>query len=524
MTILLRALPALLLLAGSLDAQNESASEEALKEEAARLPVLREALRRTALILVQNGQKWIPIGSGGVISPEGHVVTCAHVVEGGRQAFPSAEFAVVLSDGKLHEAKRLGKNSNNDIALLKIEGEKLPCFDLADVRPAKDESILALGYPAGNVGMSQDFRDGTLPHASVALGRVLDPNRRFVIPSEHGWKFYPDCIESDTPIFMGNSGGPLVDLQGRLVGLNAAISSAGKSYTLSAASILSALDEMKKGRDVEGKRVEDGMKGEDYGRILGDILGWSDPSGGEREYLRPGFARMAEARKSGVLRITRGRDTVGHATVLDADGNLVAASAALDRKSAWAKALEAIGEQLKKDKDLWSLWEDARKLLGLEEGVEVRLPSGKRVKAEVVRRSEKLGVVHLKIDPSGEKLVPIPEAEAVGMEPGRWVAVLGGGALPIAVGLLSAPKHTIASGMRIPMSFQDYIDAWANDEVKPREFVDIILFDARLAPRELGAPLCDGRGRMIGVAIFHPSRGTTYAVPIGDLRKEFGVK
>lgn len=517
MKTFLRALP-LFFLAIPVLAQDEPASESALKAETDRIPVVREAMKRTAMILFRYGGNWAPIGSGGVVSPDGHVVTCAHVIEGGRLFTSDTKFAVVLADGKIREAQVLGRNSSNDIGLLKVEGDKLPHFDLTDTRPALGDSVIALGYPAGNVGNSMDFKDGTTPNPSIALGRVIDPNRRFVIPSEMGWKYYPDCIESDTPIFMGNSGGPLVDLRGRLVGLNAAISHGGKSYTLSVESIKLAYDDLKAGRDVEGRKAEDGMKLRDVGKLLGDVFGISDAGGVEREYLRADFARMSAARKSGVIPLYRGRDRVAYATVLDKDGHLAASAAAVDRRSLWAKALEKVGEGL--GDDLKKVWNDAMNFLTREGPLEARLPSGRRVKVEIAKKSEKLGLVLLKVD---ERLEPIPDADAAGLEPGRWVAVLGGGERPITVGLLSAPKHTVAAGARVPLGFKDFLETWANGDHKSREFVDIILFDAALSTHDLGTPLCDGRGRMIGITIFHPARGTSYAVPVAEAKKELGL-
>lgn len=507
-------------------AQDEAASEAALKEEAARIPVVREAIRKTALIEAKASGKNIPMGSGAVVSADGYVVTCAHVSEGlAMVAGAEKALQVVLSDGRRREATIVGTNSTNDIALLKVDAEKLPHFDLsADPKAEAGDWAIALGYPAGNVGSPMDKKGDASATPSVALGKVVDPKRRFLVQSLQGAKYYPDCLESDVPIFMGNSGGPLVNAKGELLGLNAAISRNGRSFTLSAASIVRCYEAMKAGKEVHGEKFQEEMKWEDYGRVLWDTLGWSGGGGPEREYLREPFERMAEARRGGVLPVYRGEDRVGSATVLDAEGRMVASATALDRKGIGFRIMEAMDKGVAGDPTLKDLWDKARGLFGKETPLEVRLPSGRRVPAVEENRSAKFGLVLLKVDAGDEKLEPIPVADGSSMEPGRWVAALDGGKAAAAVGILSSPKHSVDASMRFPLSVTDWVDAWLNDELKPKEYIDILLFDARLGLRQLGAPLCDGRGKMIGIALFHPCRGVSYAAPIAEVRNEFGLK
>lgn len=513
----------LFLLTLPLRAQDAPASDDALAEEKARVPVVREAILRTVLVETAMGELTMPLGSGAVVSAEGHVVTCAHVVEAvsilGQK---EGAFRVVLSDGKRYEAKLLGRNSANDIALLKIEAEKLPHFDLArDRRPARGEGVIALGFPAGNIGTSPRHGNEGAPNPSVALGRVTRPDKKFLVAATGGNKYYPDCIESDTPVFMGNSGGPLVNAKGELVGLNAAISMGGKTYTLSVGSIARCYDELKAGKDVPGERAEEGMDWDEYGKALLDMVGTSEPAA-ERPYLREPFAATAAARRRGVLVLWRGRERIGLATVLDGKGSLVATTRAVDRRGFFDKVAEKV-DKVAEESGLRDLWNNTKDFLGIGKPVEVALPSGRRVRATVGKRSDRFGLALLTIDPGNEELAPIPEADAATIEPGRWVAVLDGGDLPAAVGLLSTPKHSVDAVQRIPFSLSEWFDALRDGELRRKEFRDVILFDARLEPGQLGSPLCDARGRMIGIAIFHPSRGTTYAAPIGEVRKDLGL-
>lgn len=506
--------------AGSSGGQDDTASQAALKAEETRVGVVREALKKTALVGVASGDTTVPAGSGAVISADGLIVTCAHVVEGARAAV-GGDFRIVLADGTTHEAKVLGLNSKNDIALLKIEAEKLPHFELADRRPAKDELVIALGYPMGNVGDPWKNK-GQAVHPSVALGRVLEPSRKFGVQTQDGGKYYPDCIESDTPIFMGNSGGPLVNEKGELVGLNAAIAWSGKSYTLSSGSICRCLDTLKDGRDADGEQGE--LSPEDYGKILWDALGLSGAAEGERAWILEDFAAIAKARRASVLTLLRGEKVVGCATVLDAKGRLVASMHAVDKKGFWSRIADEI-EKGVEDEGIRSFLKGAREFLGLEESEALRakLPSGRTVSVTVEKKSTKLGLALLSIEPGDEKLTPVPAGDLEKAEPGSWVAVVGTRDVPIAAGLLSTRKHTVNSAMKVPLSPTEWFESWTNDDLKEREFVDVILFDARLAPEELGTPLCDSRGRLLGITIYHPSRGTSYAASMAGVYKEFGL-
>jgi len=140
-------------------------------------------------------------GSGVIIdASDGLIVTNHHVVDG------AATISVQLHDGRTVEAELLGSDANTDVALLRVEAEGLSDLQFADVETvAIGDYVVAIGNP---FGIGQTVTSGIVS----ALGRTgLNRNN------------YEDFIQTDAAINMGNSGGALVDLEGRLIGINTAI-------------------------------------------------------------------------------------------------------------------------------------------------------------------------------------------------------------------------------------------------------------------------------------------------------------
>ncbi len=140
------------------------------------------------------------LGSGVIVSTEGYLLTNNHVVEG------ASDIEVQLADGRQTTARLIGTDPETDLAVLKIEIERLPVIAFGDV-PALQvgDPVLAIGNPF-NVG--QTVTSGIVS----ALGR----NRL-------GLSTFENFIQTDAAINPGNSGGALVDAQGNLVGINTAI-------------------------------------------------------------------------------------------------------------------------------------------------------------------------------------------------------------------------------------------------------------------------------------------------------------
>lgn len=141
------------------------------------------------------------LGSGVILSEDGYILTNNHVVDG------ADEIKVALADDKTtFDAKVIGTDPQTDIAVLKVEGQKLPAITLTDSDKLEvGDFVLAIGNPFG-VGQT------------VTAGIVSAKGRGGM-----GIVDYEDFIQTDASINPGNSGGALVDAEGRLVGINTAI-------------------------------------------------------------------------------------------------------------------------------------------------------------------------------------------------------------------------------------------------------------------------------------------------------------
>jgi Do/DeqQ family serine protease len=140
------------------------------------------------------------VGSGVIVSPQGYLLTNNHVVEG------ASEIEVGLKDGREAKARLVGTDPDTDIAVLKIELDRLPAVTLGNVDALQvGDQVLAIGNPF-NVG--QTVTSGIVS----ALGR-----------NQLGLSTFENFIQTDAAINPGNSGGALVDVHGQLVGINTAI-------------------------------------------------------------------------------------------------------------------------------------------------------------------------------------------------------------------------------------------------------------------------------------------------------------
>ena len=140
------------------------------------------------------------LGSGVIISPSGYILTNNHVVEG------ADEIEVILNDTRKAKAKVIGTDPDTDLAILKIELDKLPVIVLGNSDTlAIGDAVLAIGNP---FGVGQTVTGGIVS----ALGR-----------NQLGINTFENFIQTDAAINPGNSGGALVDVNGALMGINTAI-------------------------------------------------------------------------------------------------------------------------------------------------------------------------------------------------------------------------------------------------------------------------------------------------------------
>ena len=157
-------------------------------------------------------------GSGFVVRPDGYVVTNNHVIQG------ASEVQVHLPGGDTYDAAVVGRDDVRDIAVLKIDATGLP---FAEFAPAG----LRVGDWVMTMGNALDLMGGP----TVTLGIVSGLGR--TMQTEQYPNFFYDLIQTDAAINTGNSGGPLVDLQGKVVGINQATlrQAQGISFAISAA-------------------------------------------------------------------------------------------------------------------------------------------------------------------------------------------------------------------------------------------------------------------------------------------------
>lgn len=149
------------------------------------------------------------LGSGVIISPDGIILTNNHVIAEGRRGTVADEILVRLHNGREYPAEVIGRDPSTDIAVLRINAENLPALTFADSEKIRvGDIVFAIGNP---------FSLG----ATVTQG-IVSATRRTNL-GILGQGSYEDFIQTDASINRGNSGGALVDAQGRLIGINTAI-------------------------------------------------------------------------------------------------------------------------------------------------------------------------------------------------------------------------------------------------------------------------------------------------------------
>jgi serine protease Do len=186
-----------------------------------------EMFHRFEQRMAPRTEKMRALGSGFIIDPAGYVVTNNHVID------DADEITVTLQDGRKFTAKLVGRDPKTDVALLKIAGDgKLPALEFADSDKARvGDWVIAVGNPFGLGG-------------TVTAGIISARNRDI-----HSGP-YDDYFQVDAPINKGNSGGPLFDMDGKVLGINTAIyspngGSIGIGFAIPAAVAKPVIDQLR---------------------------------------------------------------------------------------------------------------------------------------------------------------------------------------------------------------------------------------------------------------------------------------
>jgi serine protease Do len=206
----------------------------------------------------ENGPKGVGLGSGFVIESDGYIVTNNHVVE------DADKVKVRMADDREFDADVIGTDPQTDLALIKVDATGLPELALGDSSALRvGDDVIAVGNPFG--------LGGTVTRGIVsALGRDINAGP------------YVDFIQTDAAINRGNSGGPLLNLEGEVIGVNSAIyspngGSVGVGFAIPSNTVKSVVAQLK-----STGSVERGWLGVTIQTVTPEIaaaLGMDDPHG-----------------------------------------------------------------------------------------------------------------------------------------------------------------------------------------------------------------------------------------------------
>ncbi len=228
------------------------------------------------------------IGSGFIFTEEGHILTNEHVVEN------AEEILVAMSNGQEKKAEIVGSDPVADVALLKIKGEALPHIKLGDSENLIiGEWAIALGNPFGLFVKSD-------PTVTVGVISALD---RDFNREQGGGRVYQDMIQTDASINNGNSGGPLCNADGEVVGMNTFIYTSGANqsgsigigFAIPANRIKHIVEELKSKKAVD-RNFWIGIYGSNLTPYLSRQLGFPSTDGA----LVKGIENKSPAKKAGL--------------------------------------------------------------------------------------------------------------------------------------------------------------------------------------------------------------------------------
>ncbi|WP_371868418.1 Do family serine endopeptidase [Duganella margarita] len=205
------------------------------------------------------------VGSGFILSADGYVMTNAHVVDGADEVF------VTLTDKREFKAKVLGADASTDVAVLKIEGDKLPFLRMGDSNKIRaGEWVIAIGSP---FNLENTVTAGIISAKSRDTGEYLA------------------LIQSDVAVNPGNSGGPLINMRGEVIGINSQIATLsggynGISFAVPINEAIRVSEQLKKNGKVTRGRI--GVQIGEVSKEVAESLGLKNAQGAEVALVEPG--------------------------------------------------------------------------------------------------------------------------------------------------------------------------------------------------------------------------------------------
>ncbi|NRO96872.1 Do family serine endopeptidase [Paraburkholderia sp. NMBU_R16] len=237
------------------------------------------------------------LGSGFIISNDGYILTNAHVIDGANVV------TVKLTDKREFRAKVIGTDKQSDVAVIKIEASNLPVVKIGDPQQSKvGQWVVAIGSPYG-------FENTVTSGIISAKGRSL--------PDEN----YTPFIQTDVPVNPGNSGGPLFNLQGQVIGINSMIYSQtggfqGLSFAIPIDEAMRVKDELVKHGHVSRGRLGVAVQG--VNQTLANSFGLPKPAGALVSSVDPGGPAAKAGLQAGDVILAVNGAAVGDSTDLPA--------------------------------------------------------------------------------------------------------------------------------------------------------------------------------------------------------------
>lgn len=231
------------------------------------------------------------LGSGYIISPDGYILTNHHV------AGNASKIVVTMTNGEKYDAEIIGSDMVSDVALLKIKGNNLPYLKLGNSdNIIIGEWVIAFGNPFGL------FEVNSKP--TVTVGVISNDNIDMIHQDQPYDRVYRDMIQTDAAISSGNSGGPLVNALGEVIGMNTVIYSTAQSqqgagsigigFAIPINRVKTIVDMLKSGAKID-RNYWTGLQVRDMDENLANYIGTSRKEG----VVVFGFQRNSPAEQAG---------------------------------------------------------------------------------------------------------------------------------------------------------------------------------------------------------------------------------